>query len=57
MNSLQENMIEYKNNWRKGESKAYQGLTTYMMSLKNHFTNKYPDYSVPGKYLLLDIWI
>ena len=49
MNSLQENMIEYKKQLEKGIiQKAYQGLMEYMMSLKNHFTNKYPDYSVPG---------
>lgn len=49
MKSLQENMIEYKKQLEKGIiQKAYQGLMEYMMSLKNHFTNKYPDYSVPG---------
>ena len=49
MKSLQENMIEYKKQLEKGAiQKAYQGLMEYMMSLKNHFTNKYPDYSAPG---------
>ena len=49
MKSLQENMLEYKKQLEKGAiQKAYQGLMEYMMSLKNHFTNKYPDYSVPG---------
>jgi hypothetical protein len=49
MKSLQENMIEYKKQLEKGIiQKAYQGLMEYMMSLKNHFTNKYPDFSVPG---------
>jgi hypothetical protein len=28
--------------------KAYQGLLEYMLSLKKHFTNKYPGYSLPG---------
>jgi hypothetical protein len=28
--------------------KAYRGLIEYMMGLKNHFSNKYPDYSTPG---------
>jgi len=49
MKSLQENMIEYKKQLEKGIiQKAYQGLMEYMMSLKNHFTNRYPDFSVPG---------
>jgi hypothetical protein len=49
MKSLQENMIEYKKQLEKGIiQKAYQGLMEYMMSLKNHFANKYPDLSVPG---------
>lgn len=49
MKSLQENMLEYKKQLEKGAiQKAYQGLMEYMLSLKNHFTNKYPDYSAPG---------
>lgn len=49
MKSLQENMLEYKKQLEKGMiQKAYQGLLEYMLSLKKHFTNKYPDYSVPG---------
>jgi len=49
MKTLQEYMSEYKNQLKKGAiQKAYQGLMEYMMSLKNHFKNKYPDYSVSG---------
>jgi hypothetical protein len=49
MNSLQENMIEYKKQLEKGIiQKAYHGLIEYMMSLRNHFTTQYPDYSIPG---------
>lgn len=49
MKSLREDMIEYKKQLGKGViQKAYRGLMEYMISLKNHFTNKYPDYSVPG---------
>jgi hypothetical protein len=49
MKSLQENMIEYRKQLEKGAiQKAYQGLMEYMMSLKNHFRNKHPDYSVSG---------
>ena len=49
MRSLQENMLEYKKQLEKGMiQKPYQGLLEYMLSLKKHITNKYPDYSVPG---------
>lgn len=49
MTSLQENMIEFRKQLEKGAiQKAYQGLMQYMMSLKTHFKNKYPDYSVSG---------
>ena len=49
MQPLQENMVEFKKQLEKGSiQKAYQGLMDYMMSLRNHFFNKYPDYSVPG---------
>jgi len=49
MKSLQENMIEYRKQLEKGAiQRAYQGLMQYMTSLKNHFSNKYPDYSVSG---------
>ena len=49
MKSLQENMVEYKKQLEKGViQKAYQGLMEYMLSLKNHFGTKYPDFSVSG---------
>jgi hypothetical protein len=49
MKSLQENMVEYKKQLEKGAiQKAYQGLMEYMLSLKNHFGTKYPDFSVSG---------
>ncbi|HEY3312269.1 MAG TPA: hypothetical protein VGK00_11575 [Anaerolineales bacterium] len=49
MKPLQENMLEYKKQLEKGIiQKAYQGLMEYMLSLRNHFTNKYPDLPVPG---------
>jgi hypothetical protein len=49
MKSLQENMIEYRKQLKKGAiQKAYLGLMQYMMSLKTHFSNEYPDYSVSG---------
>ena len=49
MKSLQENMAEFRKQLERGTiQKAYQGLMEYMISLKNHFASKYPDYSVPG---------
>jgi hypothetical protein len=49
MKSLQENMVEFRKQLEKGSiQKAYLGLMEYMMSLKNHFSNKHPDYSTPG---------
>jgi hypothetical protein len=49
MDSLQEDMAEFRKQLEKGViQKAYQGLMDYMMSLKNHFTNKYPDFPVSG---------
>jgi hypothetical protein len=49
MKSLQENMIEYRRQLKKGAiQKAYQGLMQYMMSLKNHFSTKYPEYAGSG---------
>lgn len=49
MKSLHENMIEFRKQLEKGEiQKAYQGLIQYMISLKNHFRNNFPDFSVPG---------
>jgi hypothetical protein len=49
MNSLQENMAEFRKQLQKGSiQKAYQGLMEYMMNLKNHFSSKYPNYSAPG---------
>ena len=49
MKSLQDNMSEYRKQLEKGAiQKAYQGLMQYMMRLKNHFKDKYPDYSVSG---------
>ena len=49
MESLQENMAEFRKQLKKGAiQKAYQGLMEYMLSLKNHFSDQYPDYSTPG---------
>lgn len=49
MKSLQENMVEFRKQLEIGAiQKAYLGLMEYMMSLKHHFSNKYPEYATPG---------
>lgn len=49
MDSLQENMTEFRKQLERGAiQKAFQGLMHYMMSLKKHFNDNYPDFSVPG---------
>jgi hypothetical protein len=49
METLHEHMREYKLQLEKGEiQKAYRGLMDYIMGLKTHFKNKYPDYVVSG---------
>ncbi|MFC2159904.1 DUF7000 family protein [Actinomycetota bacterium] len=49
MGSLYEYIAEYRKQLKKGDiQKAYKGLIKYMMDLRAHFKNKYPDYSVPG---------
>jgi hypothetical protein len=49
MKSFQKYMDEYKKQIEKGDiKKAYQGLMAYIMDLRTHFKNKYPDYFVSG---------
>jgi hypothetical protein len=49
MSSLQEHMQEYRNQLEKGTiQKAYKGLMEYIMALRTHFKNKYPDCFVSG---------
>lgn len=49
MESFHESMIEYKKLLEKGTIiEAYRGLMEYFNTLKIHFRNKYPDYSVSG---------
>jgi hypothetical protein len=49
MSSLQENINEYRKQLENGAiQKAYQGLMDYIMGLRLHFENKYPDYYVSG---------
>ncbi len=49
MESFHEYMNEYRKQVEKGAIKeAYKGLMEYIMDLKMHFKNKYPDYFVSG---------
>ena len=49
MESFHEHMNEYRKQLEKGAIKeAYKGLMEYIMNLRTHFKNKYPDYFVSG---------
>ena len=51
MESFHEYMTEYGKQLEKGAiQKAYKGLMEYIMDLRTHFINKYPDYFVSGIY-------
>ena len=49
MESLREYMEEYRRQLAKGViQKAYRGLMEYVMALRTHFQDKYPDHFVSG---------
>jgi hypothetical protein len=49
MGSFSEYMNEYRNQLEKGAIQAaYKGLMEYIMGLRTHFNNKYPDYFISG---------
>ena len=49
MESFHEYINEYRKQLEKGTIKvAYKGLMEYIMNLRTHFKNKYPDYFVSG---------
>ena len=51
MGSLRESMDEYRRQLQKGAIQvAYRGLMEYMMGLRTHLANKYPDHFVSGIY-------
>jgi len=51
MKSLNEYINEYKKQLNKGDiQKAYRGLMDYIMALRTHLKNKYPDYIVTSIY-------
>jgi hypothetical protein len=51
MDSLQANVIEYKKQMEKGIiQKAYRGIMDYVMQLRTHIKNKYPELSVGNIY-------
>ncbi len=49
MTALNENLQEYKKQLKKGVIQhAYRGLVEFMMAVRSHFKNRYPDYGVSG---------
>ncbi len=49
MDTLKDCIHEYRKLLQRGTlQKAYRGLMEYLMGLKTHFQNKYPDYSISG---------
>ena len=49
MELFHEYMNEYREQLGKGAiQKAYKGLMEYIMGLRTHFKNKYPDYFISG---------
>jgi hypothetical protein len=49
MESFHESINEYRKQLEKGAIQgAYKGLMAYIMFLRTHFKNKYPDYFVSG---------
>lgn len=49
MESFYEYVNEYREQVQKGAiKKAYRGLMEYIMALRTHFNNKYPDYFISG---------
>ena len=49
MESFHEYIHEYRKQLEKGAiQKAYKGLMEYIMELRTHFKNNYPDYFVSG---------
>jgi hypothetical protein len=51
MESLNESVVEYRKQMEKGIiQKAYKGIIDYVMQLRTHFKNKYPELSVGNIY-------
>ncbi len=51
MHSIRKDLEEFQRQLRKGSiQKAYKALLSYMMDLRTHFKNSYPDSAVSGLY-------
>jgi hypothetical protein len=49
MKSLNDYITEYKKQIEIGDIReVYRGLMEFMMNLRSHFANNYPDYFVSG---------
>jgi hypothetical protein len=52
MEPFHEYINEYRKQIEKGDiKKAYKGLMEFIMNLKNHFANQYPDYLLGSLYI------
>ena len=51
MHSIQEDMAELRRELGKGSiQRAYRALLSYILDLRTHFKNRYPDFAVSGLY-------
>jgi hypothetical protein len=51
MNPLNDYITYYRNQIEKGDIViAYRGLMEYMMNLRTHFKNEYPNYFISGSF-------
>ncbi|MBU0702870.1 MAG: hypothetical protein KKC18_03305, partial [Chloroflexi bacterium] len=51
MHTIQEDIDEFRGQLGKGSiQKAYRALLSYMMGLRTHFKNRYPDSAVSALY-------
>ncbi len=49
MENFNDSIAEYRRQVQKGDIvKAYRGLMDFMMNLRNHFRDRFPEYSFPG---------
>jgi len=49
MESMQSQMSEFRDQLKRGViQKAYRGLMDFMLGLKNHLANKFPEFTVTG---------
>ena len=51
MHSIQKDMEDFHGQLKNGAvQRAYRALISFMMGMRTHFRNKYPDFSISGLY-------